>query len=161
MPLLDRTGAVAEDPWQFIGPGETPPGAGDIVVALDELPGNHRGLLGAVIPNDRDVGALQDAISRLSLVVLAFPVFSDGRAYSQARRLRDHLGFDGEIRASGNILPDQFAFMLEAGFDTFDVKTDRFPLARWREALQAVTFTYHRQLGRAGQRAILAARHAG
>jgi uncharacterized protein (DUF934 family) len=53
-----------------------------------------------------------------------FPSFRDGRAYSQARLLRERHGFAGELRATGQVLRDQFVFMLRAGFDAFDVKKD-------------------------------------
>ncbi len=159
MPLLDRSGTVVDDGWIAIDGEEAVPASGDVIVSFGRLTVDHQGRLGADIPNDLEIGELADAIEKLSLVVLHFPTFADGRAYSQARALRERLGFTGEIRASGDILPDQFAFMLEAGFDTFNVKTDRFPLERWSEAAAAVTFTYHRQLSRPGQSPILAARH--
>jgi hypothetical protein len=45
-----------------------------------------------------------------------------GRAYSQARQLRERYGFRGELRATGDVLRDQFLFLLRAGFDAFEVK---------------------------------------
>src|SRR5258705_5208673 len=53
-----------------------------------------------------------------------FPTFRDGRAYSQARLLRERHGFKGELRATGQVLRDQFVFMLRAGFDAFEVKKE-------------------------------------
>ena len=55
---------------------------------------------------------------------LVFPSFRDGRAYSQARLLRERHGFEGELRATGQVLRDQFLFMLRAGFDAFEVIKD-------------------------------------
>ena len=46
------------------------------------------------------------------------------RAYSQARQLREQYGFRGELRATGDVLRDQFLFLLRAGFDAFEVKKD-------------------------------------
>ena len=60
----------------------------------------------------------------MSLVALVFPKFQDGRAYSQARILRERFGYRGEMRATGQVLRDQFVFMLRAGFDAFEVKKD-------------------------------------
>jgi hypothetical protein len=51
----------------------------------------------------------------------AFPNFKDGRAYSQARILRERYRFRGELRATGQILRDQFPFLIRAGFDAFEV----------------------------------------
>ena len=48
-------------------------------------------------------------------------MFRDGRAYSQARLLRERYGFGGELRATGKVLRDQFLFLLRAGFDSFEV----------------------------------------
>jgi uncharacterized protein (DUF934 family) len=53
-----------------------------------------------------------------------FPTFRDGRAYSQARLLRERFRFGGELRATGQVLRDQFVFMLRAGFDAFEVKKE-------------------------------------
>ena len=52
---------------------------------------------------------------------LAFPKFSDGRAFSTARLLRDKHGYAGELRAAGNVLADQIPFMRRVGFDAFEV----------------------------------------
>ena len=61
-------------------------------------------------------------LDRLAAVALVFPSFRDGRAYSQARLLRERHGYGGEMRATGQVLRDQFVFMSRAGFDAFEVK---------------------------------------
>lgn len=48
---------------------------------------------------------------------LHFPKFTDGRAFSQARLLRGRLGFQGELRATGDVLIDQLVQMQRCGFD--------------------------------------------
>ena len=58
-------------------------------------------------------------LARLELVVLRFESFADGRAFSQARLLRERLGYTGLLRASGEVLRDQLAFMRRCGFDQF------------------------------------------
>jgi len=60
-----------------------------------------------------------------ALGLLVFPIFRDGRAYSQARLLRERHAFKGELRATGQVLRDQFLFMLRAGFDAFEVKKEK------------------------------------
>ena len=75
-------------------------------------------------PNNRKVSELAPHLDRLALVALAFPKFQDGRAYSQARQLREQYGFRGELRATGDVLRDQRLFLLRAGFDAFEVKKD-------------------------------------
>ena len=73
-------------------------------------------------PNDRKVAELVPWLDHLSLVALVFPKFRDGRAYSQARLLRERYGYRCELRATGDVLRDQFQFLLRAGFDAFEVK---------------------------------------
>jgi uncharacterized protein (DUF934 family) len=77
--------------------------------------------VGVVWPNSRRVAELAPYLDRLALVALVFPNFKDGRAYSQARLLRERYGFRGELRATGQILRDQFMFLVRAGFDVLDV----------------------------------------
>jgi uncharacterized protein (DUF934 family) len=76
---------------------------------------------GVLWPNNRRIAELAPHLDRLALVALEFPSFKDGRAYSQARLLREQYGFHGEMRATGNVLRDQFLFLLRAGFDAFEV----------------------------------------
>ena len=73
------------------------------------------------IANDVDVESIGDVIARFEGVILDFPSFKDGRAYSQARLMRERLGYKGEIRAAGEVLCDQALFMLRAGFDSLDI----------------------------------------
>ena len=79
---------------------------------------------GVLWPNSRRIADLAPHLDRLALVALEFPSFKDGRAYSQARVLREQYGFHGEMRATGNVLRDQFLFLLRAGFDAFEVVKD-------------------------------------
>ncbi|MCF2525309.1 DUF934 domain-containing protein [Bradyrhizobium sp. G127] len=80
---------------------------------------------GVIWPNNRDVDDLLPYLDRLAVIALVFPIFRDGRAYSQARLLRERHAFKGELRATGQVLRDQFMFMLRAGFDAFEVKKDK------------------------------------
>ena len=80
------------------------------------------GSLGVAWPNDRRVAELAPWLGHIALLALEFPKFRDGRAYSQARLLREQYGFRGTLRATGDILRDQFNFLVRAGFDSFEVK---------------------------------------
>ena len=67
------------------------------------------------LANDTDPRAVSlDGVKRIDL---HFPKFTDGRAYSQAFLLRRRLGFQGEIRATGDVLIDQLVAMARTGFD--------------------------------------------
>jgi uncharacterized protein (DUF934 family) len=67
------------------------------------------------IPNDADPRAFD--LAGVARIDLHFPKFTDGRAYSQAFLLRRRLGFQGEIRATGDVLIDQLVQMQRSGFD--------------------------------------------
>lgn len=73
-----------------------------------------------ILANSDDVMQVTDRLAGAKLVVLNFPKFTDGRAYSQARLLRERLGYTGELRATGAVLRDQLPFLLRCGFDAFE-----------------------------------------
>lgn len=68
-------------------------------------------------PSD-DARDLLPHLERLQLIEVNFPVFGDGRGYSAARILRE-AGYQGELRAVGDVLVDQLAFLRRCGFDAF------------------------------------------
>ena len=86
-----------------------------------ELPGEQAVDQGPmlVLDNTEDVTQLGNRLEGVKLVVLNFPKFTDGRAYSQARLLRERIGYTGELRAAGQVYIDQIPFMLRCGFDSF------------------------------------------
>jgi uncharacterized protein (DUF934 family) len=75
------------------------------------------------LSNDADLQGLGlDGVTRIDL---QFPKFSDGRAFSQAVVLRRRLGFQGEIRATGDVLVDQVVQMQRSGFDSAVLRADQ------------------------------------
>ena len=75
------------------------------------------------IENTQDPRSLNlDGITRIAL---SFPKFTDGRAFSQAFLLRRRLGFQGEIRATGDVLVDQVLQMQRSGFDVAVLRADQ------------------------------------
>ena len=72
------------------------------------------------LPNDADPMAAD--LTGITRIDLHFPKFTDGRAYSQARLLRQRLQFAGEIRATGDVLIDQLVHMARCGFDVAVLK---------------------------------------
>jgi len=127
MPLV-KDGRIAADLFVHVPDGAELPGDGAILIPAarfledPEAVLQRAGKVGVIWPNNRDVGDLVPYLDRLAVVALVFPSFRDGRAYSQARLLRERHGFEGELRATGQVLRDQFVFMLRAGFDSFEVK---------------------------------------
>ena len=129
MPLV-KQGRITTDPFVQIVDGAELPDDGAILVSAarfledPEAVLKRAGKVGVIWPNNRDLDDLVPYLDRLAAVALVFPSFRDGRAYSQARLLRERHRYDGEMRATGQVLRDQFVFMSRAGFDAFEVKKD-------------------------------------
>jgi uncharacterized protein (DUF934 family) len=77
------------------------------------------------IANNTDVDSLQAELRTADAVELHFPKFSDGRAFSQAVQLRRRLGYQGEIRATGDVLIDQLVQMQRTGFSSAVLRDDQ------------------------------------
>jgi uncharacterized protein (DUF934 family) len=75
------------------------------------------------LANDVDPSTL--ALDGVARIDLQFPKFTDGRAYSQAFLLRRRLGFQGELRATGDVLIDQLVQMQRSGFDSAVLRADQ------------------------------------
>ena len=145
MPLFRESGIV-EDPWQKLDDDAPVPADGMVLVSFTRWREARaallarRGPVGVALANTDPVEALASDAARLDLIALHFPKFSDGRAYSQARLLRERLGYQGELRATGNVLQDQALFMLRCGFDSFESDQKGFgeALARARKLFSVV-----------------------
>jgi len=97
--------------------------------------------VGVIWPNNRPVGELEPYLGQISLIALVFPTFRDGRAYSQARLLRERHGWRGHLRATGNVLRDQFLLMARSGFDQIE-PTKEADAAHFDEAMESYTVFY-------------------
>jgi uncharacterized protein (DUF934 family) len=129
MPLV-KSGKIATDIFIHVADEVELPDDGAVLISAARFLGDPDVLsrrsakTGVIWPNNRDLDELVPYLDRLAVVALVFPSFRDGRAYSQARLLRERHGFRGELRATGQVLRDQFMFMLRAGFDAFEVKKE-------------------------------------
>jgi uncharacterized protein (DUF934 family) len=156
MPLL-KNNTLISDAWIHVSADGELPNAGDVIVPFGgllkewEILSQRQGKLGVQLGNVDRAEALSMFLPRLSVIVLPFPAFNDGRAYSIARQLRE-MGYRGELRAIGNVLPDQLQLMLQVGFDTFDIG-ERFPLSVWQQASKQMSLAYQRGLFRRGSEA--------
>ena len=126
MPLVEN-GQIVQDRYHYVGNEEPIPERVPVIVPAQRFLANadaliRDGSLGVLWPNDRRIAELAPWLGHLALVALQFPKFRDGRAYSQARLLRETYGFRGTLRATGDVLRDQFHFLIRAGFDSFEVK---------------------------------------
>jgi uncharacterized protein (DUF934 family) len=151
-----RDGAFHADAWQNM-PDDGEPSVGPVIVSRKRWLAERDALaarnapLGLRLEPGESLDEVAADLSRFALIALSFPKFSDGRAFSTARLLREKYGFAGELRAVGNVLADQITYMRRVGFDSYEVvhAPTRKALAAGRIA--EVTLVY--QPGERGQRA--------
>src|SRR5690606_35754386 len=118
---------VVTDSWELWKDAGLPPTSGDWLVPLSlyraeraALAG-RAGRTGVVVASD-EVPTEDDDLKSLPLVGIDFPKFSDGRGYTTARLLRERFGYNGELRAVGDVLRDQLFYMARCGIDSFALK---------------------------------------
>lgn len=146
MPLL-KNGEIADDPYTRVQGDDALPDEGAVLVDLARWQTERD----ALIARDSDVGvwlasseapeAIEEDLPHLALVALEFPAFTDGRAYSSARLLRERHGYSGEVRAVGDVLVEQLHFMDRAGFSSFEFSSDQ-PEQDWLTAQSDMKIWY-------------------
>lgn len=134
MAEIIRNDQVVSDDWQVLRPTAEAPlagiPAGPVLVPLATwLERNaelaSRGNVSVWLAGTDDPAQLAPWLTQLSLLAVDFPKFTDGRGFSVAYLLRSRFGFRGELRAIGDVLPDQLFYMRRVGFDAFAVRADK------------------------------------
>jgi uncharacterized protein (DUF934 family) len=145
MPLI-KDGAFVQDAFVTVADDAALPD-GAAIVSLARFQKDREALLARNAPLGIQLKApenpelLGEDVQRFSVIVLEFPVFRDGRAFSWARMLRERLNFTGEIRGTGHFLYDQINYMKRVGFDAWNV-AEGFPLEQFHRALTEITNVY-------------------
>ena len=117
---------VAADTWVHLDDDAVVPSEGGAIVSRDRWQAEREALsarnapIGVRLEAGDGPEVIADDIDRLDLIAIPFDHFKDGRGYSTARLLRERYGFTGELRAVGNVLRDQLAFLERCGFDSFE-----------------------------------------
>jgi len=86
------------------------------------------------LSNTDDPETLVGRLDQLTLIRVAFPAFSDGRAFTVARKLR-MLGYTGQLLALGPVIADQYAMLRRVGFDGAEIPAElaaRQPVEQWQ-----------------------------
>ncbi|MDD9877873.1 MAG: DUF934 domain-containing protein [Magnetovibrio sp.] len=146
MPLL-KQGAIVDDPWVYVGDDDDLPNGGPVIVTLKRWREDRDALMargtqvGIRLTSEQTPGQVEDDLRHFGVVALEFPAFTDGRSYSNARRLRDRFNYPGEVRAVGDILRDQYFQYHRCGFDAIEIK-DGETAADWARATSIITTPY-------------------
>jgi uncharacterized protein (DUF934 family) len=142
MQQLIKGDALVKETWHLLPADTTLEGLSncdDLIVPLNLwLEHAHAlkardGGLGVWLDSNEEAEAIADDLEHFQVIALNFPVFSDGRSYSNARLLRDRYSYTGEVRAIGDVLRDQLFLMKRCGFDAYAIREDR----NAEEALQS------------------------
>jgi uncharacterized protein (DUF934 family) len=136
MARLIKDRAIVDDQWELI----REPVDADTLRKMDgrnvilplqswldqrEALATRPGLTGVWLKNSELPEPIAPWLAQIPLIALDFPVFTDGRAYSSARELRQNLGYTGELRAIGDVLCDQLFYMSRCGFNAFAMRPDQ------------------------------------
>lgn len=130
-----RDRRISESHWRHAPDGALPDAKstklpGPIIVALADWRQHKTEFLrrgtpvGVRLGAGDDLDEVVDDLDSLALVALEFGSFTEGRAYSHARILRERHGYQGEIRAVGDVSRDRLAFMERCGFNAYELRSD-------------------------------------
>lgn len=132
MSALIRNREIVANDLTLLDDEAAVPASGKVVVTLARWQKDSAELrklpaeIGVRLPNTADVSALFSELQDRKLIVVDFPGFADGRAYSQARLLRDRYQFKGEILAIGGaVVRDQLQGMERSGINSFLLRADQ------------------------------------
>ena len=127
---LVKNGELITDSYHNVTGAESIPADGAVLVSLEQWQDHCHSLqrrrdpVGVLLQSDQHPEIIADDLDQIALVALAFPSFRDGRAYSYARLLRERYGFNGELRAVGDVLLEQLHYMQRCGFDAFELDSE-------------------------------------
>lgn len=127
---LLKNGKVVADVWRHVNNDDAIPADGPVIVELPRWKEARAALqkrdapVGVLLRSDESAETIADDLDVLALVALDFPSFTDGRAYSSARILRERYGYEGELRAVGDVDLEHLLFMHRCGFDAFEIDSD-------------------------------------
>jgi uncharacterized protein (DUF934 family) len=144
---LIKNKSVMKDPWKHVSDGEELPVEKSIIISLNRWQNEHETLskrnapLGIRLGSNQPPSEIRADLSKFDVIALDFPAFTDGRAYSYARLIRERYGFSGEIRAVGNVLRDQLDLMQRCGFDAFEVANEK-TAKKWLDAIDEIEMVY-------------------
>lgn len=148
---VGQTPAVLADSWRSLADGEAPRAGAQVIVPFARFKAeadtlfSAAGGVGVEIGGADRVEDLEKWAPRLKLVVLRFGVFKDGRLFTSARILRERLGFTGDLRATGDFLPDQAIFLLRSGVTSLEIG-ENFSVETLARVVKAYSVRYQRAL---------------
>ena len=120
--VLSKDGTIADNTYQLMGEDGVL-SQGDVVLTVEQLDQitNVTGKKALYLTVDASPETNDFPLDQLDAIFIEFAGFNDGRGYSFAALLRRQ-GFQGELRATGDVFKDVLNYMKRSGFDTFVIK---------------------------------------
>lgn len=129
MPLLINRTPVENDPWIILEDEQAIPAEGAVILPLAQWLENRDALtgreIGVLVNGEDDLEQVLALNGQVELIAVEFPAFTDGRGFSIARLLR-RAGYQGQLRAVGDVTRDRLAYLERCGFDALNVPEERF-----------------------------------
>lgn len=134
--MIIKNKTIVADDWSVLRLAETDTPesvvvpAGKVIVPLKVWQAQRTALqtraeLGVWLGSAERAEELDSDVAKFAVIAVDFPKFADGRGYSIAYHLRVRLGYQGELRAIGDVLRDQLFYMQRVGFDAFEPRADK------------------------------------
>ena len=114
---------------------------------------SHKGKLGLCVHVGDDLEEISKSLAKFDVIVVNFPAFADGRAFSIARLIRDKYGFKGDIRANGVYILDQMPMLQRCGVTSFIISSDAVKAGLERGLWPDIPYYYQKALDGEGNRA--------
>lgn len=125
MPLLINSSQHISDSWadaEKPTPNSVVPLAVLLETPAEELTGDSYGVR---LSTADDIELLTPYLNKLGLIVVHVEKFADGRSFSFASQLKSSLKYQGELRAVGDVIPDQATFYFRCGFDQLQMRNEQ------------------------------------
>ena len=124
---------IIDDDWERVREleNDSPVPEGKVIIPFSYWQANREQLIDSgkkmavCVSSADDIEEVAKDLAHFELIALDFPVFTDGRSYSNARLLRERHGYTGELRAVGDVLQDQLFYMQRCGFNAFQLREDK------------------------------------
>jgi uncharacterized protein (DUF934 family) len=134
--MIIKNKSVVNDDWSVLrlAENDTPETVvvpmGKVIVPLQVWQAQRellqtRAELGVWLGSAERAEDVQQDLDKFAVIAVDFPKFADGRGYSIAYHLRARFGYQGELRAIGEVLRDQMFYMQRVGFDAFAPRADK------------------------------------
>lgn len=145
MPIINTSGQEVDDSWRFLEDA-APDSIQDFTIVSPRslsaiVGGDPKTKVGVRLTVDDSLDDVAAFVTHLSLIELVFPHFKDGRWFSTAAELRRKHAFKGDLRASGDILPDQALYLVRCGFSSVSVP-EQFSIEQFKTSLSAYSVAY-------------------